>query len=182
MAFTFKVEDGTGFTDSNSYVSVADADDYYVVDLNAAATWAALNSTQKQAQLAWASRVLDQKVKWNGVKTVPGNSSTSPIVVASAMRWPRTGVFDRDKNAIGPHFIPPQLVQATLEFSKFLLTNDATTGQDVDYLSLIRVDVIELRYQDKTGQPVLPAIFNEILAGLGALPSGGPRFVPIAKT
>jgi DnaT-like ssDNA binding protein len=171
MSYTFLVEDGSGFLNSNSYVSVLDASDYFTVDPNGGPSWTALTTLQQQKQLSWASRILDQKVRWKGQLAVPG----------SAMRWPRINVFDRDKNAIDSTIVPIQVKQATLELAKFLLTNDLTVGQDVDYLKLVRVDVIELEYQDHTGQSNVPAIINEILAGIGAMASGGPRFATIAK-
>lgn len=172
MAFTFKVEDGTGFTDSTSYVALADADDYFEVDPNSAA-WSALpDDAAKEKQLSWATRILDQKTRWKGSKTVED----------SALRWPRSNVTDRDGNTIDDDVIPVQVQQATLELAKFLLTNDLTVGADVDYLKSVKIDVIELVYQDKTGQPVLPALINEILMGLGYMANGGPRFVPILKT
>lgn len=172
MAYVFLVEDGSGFLNSNSYVSVSDADDYFAVDLNESAAWAALSTPQKQKQLSWATRILDQKVRWRGNIAVYG----------SALRWPRVRMYDRDRNPVANNIVPIQVVQATLELAKFLLSNDLTVGQDVDYLKMVRVDVIEIMYQDRTGQPVLPAIINEILSGLGAMANGGPRFAPIAKT
>lgn len=170
--FTFKVEDGSGLSDSTSYVALADANDYFVIDPNSAA-WSALpDDAAKQRQLSWATRILDQKTRWKGSKTVAD----------SALRWPRSGVTDRDANPVDSDVIPIQVKQATLELTKFLLSNDLTVGADVDYLKLVKIDVIELEYQDKTGQPVLPSLINEILMGLGYIANGGPRFVPILKT
>lgn len=172
MAFTFLVEDGTGLTGSTSYVSVAAADDYYLVDANFAATWLAYTTLQKQYALSWASRILDQKVLWKGAKSV----------AASALRWPRQGVYDRDSNAIEDDVVPLQVVQATLEMAKFIASNDPTTGQNVEYLKEIRVDVIDLIWQDNAGQSALPALINELLYPLGAINTGGPRFAPILKS
>lgn len=158
--------------DSTSYVALADANDYFSIDPNTAA-WSALpDDASKQRQLSWATRILDQKTRWKGSKTV----------AASALRWPRSNVTDRDCNPIDDDTIPLQVKQATLELAKYLLANDLTVGADIDYLKIIKIDVIELQYQDKTGQPALPAILNEILMGLGYMANGGPRFVPILKT
>lgn len=171
MAFTFLVEDGTGLSAATSYVAVATADDYFLIDSNYSATWTALTGTQKQYLLSWASRILDQKVIWRGAKAVD----------TSALRWPRQGVYDRDGNLIDDDVVPLQVQQATLEMAKFLSSGDPTTGQNVEYLKEIRVDVIELIWQDHAGQQQLPAQINEILYPLGAINVGGTRFVPILK-
>lgn len=164
------LETGAGLTTANSYVSTTEAGDYFAVDRVFAATWDAY-ATQEEL-LQWASRVLDQKVRWRGAKSV----------AASGLRWPRQGMIDRDGNVVDDNVIPVQVKQATLEMAKYLLTNDPTTGQNVNYLKMLRVDVVELMWQDKTGQSTLPAIINEILVGFGSIANGGPRFVPILKT
>ena len=171
MAFTFTVEDGTGITGANSYVSVAEADDYYVVDTNFAATWADLDTSEKEARLAWASRVLDQKVVWAGVKAVE----------TSGLRWPRQGAIDRDGVEIEDNIVPVQVKQAALEMLKVLTSSDLTAGQNIDYLKELRVDVIELIWQDRQGQSNIPNIINELLRGIGWIEVGGPRFARIAK-
>jgi len=171
MAFVFEVEDGTGLSESNSYVSVLDADDYYSVDPYFAITWSALLTVAKQNLLAWATRVLDQKVVWEGTKTVD----------ASALRWPRSGLVDRDGIEIVENIIPLQVVQATLELAKHLNASDITSSQDIEFLKHIRIDVLELDYQENVGQPALPSQINAILEPLGVIPMGGMRFVKIKK-
>jgi hypothetical protein len=172
MAFTFTVEDGSGIEEANSYVSVAFADDYFSVDTNFAVIWAALLTADKQARLAWASRVLDQKVLWVGAKAVTD----------SGLRWPRQGMVDRDGNVIADDVVPIQVQQATLEMVKVLATADLTVSQNVEYLKEIRVDVIELIWQDHAGQSQLPTLINELLYPLGAINTGGTRFARILKS
>lgn len=170
MAIT--VEDGTVVTGANSYVSVAFADAYFDFDLNFSATWAGLTTDEKEDSLKWATRVLDQKVRWNGVKT----TETSPL------RWPRSGVVDRDDVTIDDNEIPLQLKEVTCEVAKFLQTTDATTSQGGDALKAIVVDVIELQYQDGATQPVTPPLFNQLLRNIGYYPSAsGHVFGRIVK-
>lgn len=172
MAFVFKVETGVGYSDSNSYPSLAVANDYFVIDPYFQATWSGLSSDAvREARLAWATRVLDQKTQWEGTKTVE----------TSALRWPRTGLYDRDGIEIGANTIPVQVIQATLELVKVLNSNDLTAGQDVDYFKRLQVDVIELEWQEKVAQTNIPSIINSILYPLGGIPVGGPRFVRIVK-
>lgn len=171
MAFVFTVEDGTGVAGANSYVAVATADDYFVVDTGFAAAWLAYTTQQKQYALAWATRILDQKVTWRGTREE----------TTQALAWPRSGTTDKDGVAIDSDTIPAQVQQATMEMAKFLASGDPTTGQNVEFLKEIKVDVIELIWQDHAGQPQLPALFNEILDPLGVINVGGPRFARILK-
>lgn len=82
----FIVEDGTGLAAANSYVSVADADAYFLDRGNA--TWEDADTDVKQAALVRAAAALDGKygALWPGVR------ATS----AQALDWPRTGAYDRD--------------------------------------------------------------------------------------
>lgn len=175
MAFTFVVEDGTGKDDATSYVTVAEADDYLAIVPESwfeATAWSTLDNTEKEKALALGARLLDQKTKWRGSKAVED----------SALRWPRVGAYDRDGIGVGSNVIPVQVKEAAIEMAKFLLSSNLTEGQNVDYLKSIEVDVISLTYQDETGQSTLPSIINDILMGLGAVVTGGSRFIRIAKS
>jgi hypothetical protein len=158
MPFVFTVEDGTGLLPgANSYADVLFAEDYFTVDPQAIAAWILLTTLQQQAVLVWATRVLDQKCFYYGIKTV----SSSPL------RWPRNYTVDKDANAIGKNVVPLQLKQATCEVVKFLLTNDPTTGVDVDRIKRITADVVSIEFQDGTSQSSVPSIINAILSGIG---------------
>lgn len=170
MAIT--VEDGSVVANADSYVSVAFADAYFTIDVNYDTTWAALTTADKEQRLKMATRILDQKVKWNGVK----------VDDTSALRWPRSGVYDRDDILIADDEMPTQLLQLTCEVAKFLETVDPTTSQGADYLKSVKVDVVEIVYQDGSGQPVTPPIFNQLLRGLGYYPTAmGSSFAKIVK-
>lgn len=164
MAIT--VEDGSVVTGADSYVSVAFADAYFAIDVNFDATWAALSTSDKEQRLKWATRILDQKVKWNGDK----------VDDDSSLRWPRTGVYDRDALLIADTDIPLQLKELTCEVAKFVATTDPTTSQGVDYLKSVVVDVIEVHYQDGASQTSTPPIFNQLLRGLGFYPTAMSGF------
>lgn len=171
MAFTFKVEDGTGFTDSTSYAAVEYADDYFTIQPAAFTTWDALTDTEKQQYLSLATRYLDQKVDWKG------NIADED----QALRWPRTGAYTRDGVAVGSTVIPRPVKDATCEMAKYLINNDPSAGQDTDVLKKVVVDVIEIEYQDGTGQPKVPSLINSILYGLGFFVSGGRGFGKILR-
>lgn len=171
MSFTFTVEDGTGLTAANSYVSVAEADDYFAFDLNFADDWTALTNTQKQHSLAWASRLLDQKTSWNGNK----------VVETSGLRWPRSYVYDRDEILIADDEVPVPVKDATCELAKYLQANDLTTGKDIENIRRIAIDVIEIEYQENSSQSSIPTIINAILEDLGSFRIGGSGYGRIVK-
>lgn len=172
MAFTFVVADGTNLTNATSYVSVAEADDYFEVDRAFTATWSALTTTEKEYLLGWSTRILDQKIKWKGTKDT----------TTQALEWPRDGTYDRNGVAILDTVIPQQLKDATCEFAKFAQTNDPTTGSGVDFIRAITLDVLEIEYQEGTSQSSFPTLLNSILRGLGTYPvPGGFGFNKIVK-
>lgn len=170
MAFVFTVEDGTGLPGATSYVSVADALDYFAVDPNAA-DFIALSPEMHQFYLGWATRVLDQKTDWKGTK----NSATQ------GLRWPRTGVFDRDGLAISSTIVPREVKAATCELARWLLTNDPAAGQDIERIKQVVVDVVEIMFQDDDSQSSYPSIINAILTGLGGFRIGNRQFAKIIK-
>lgn len=167
----FQVEDGTGLADATSYVSVNDADAYFAVDPNVT-DWTSLDVEDKEQLLNWATRTLDQKVIWAG----------TPSTMVQALRWPRTGVRDRDDRLIASDEIPRQLVELVCEFLKFIRATDPTTSGDVDQISRLKVDVIEIEFQEDTAQSVYPSIIGALLRGLGRLRTGLQGFGRVIKS
>ncbi len=100
----FKVEDGTGFTDSNSYGSVAGADDYF--NLRGNGQWVALTTEQKQAALIKATDYIDQRF---GTRFIG-----DPMTDEQALAWPRdnTGFNELDEN-----IVPTKLQYACYEYA-----------------------------------------------------------------
>ena len=171
MAFVFTVEDGSVVAGANSYVPVAFADDYFAIDPNFLATWTALDNDEKEIFLAWSTRIVDQKVRWRGDKTDED----------SALRWPRTGVYDRDGVLIEDNEIPLQLKELVCEFVKFLQSADPTTSQEVSNIKREKLDVLEIEYQDQTSQSIYPPIFGQLLVGIGSFPNGVYAFGRIRR-
>jgi len=141
MAFTFKVEDGTGFTDSNSYVSESEAIDLLFTDTPRHDAFVAADAAVQQAALSLSSTYLDTSYKWLGTKTVE----------ASAMRWPRTNTVDRDGIDIGTNEIPTDLKHAVALMATLVIEGKVSFSEsasdDAAYpLKEITVDVIELEF------------------------------------
>lgn len=172
MAFTFVVEDGTGIPAANSYVTVAEADDYLAANIHVAPTWNALTTLEKQSLLVWGSRYLDQRAIWNGTKTVE----------SSGLRWPRTGVYDIDENLIPANTIPPALKYATIEMARYLITDDRSTERGQDGLKELQVDVIKLVFDASYRLTEVPNELQFILRGLGTIGSGRQQWAKIVRT
>lgn len=172
MAFTFVVEDGTGLPDANSYVTVEEADDYLIQNIHVFPTWDALDDEDKKYLLSWSSTYLDQKARWNGVKTYPN----------SGLRWPRTGVYDKDGFPIPSDVIPEQLKQATIEMARYLMQTDRSQDRSQDGLKEVQVDVIRLVFNENYRLPEIPNEINFILQGLGSVSGGQMAFAKIIRS
>lgn len=171
MAFAFVVETGAGLDNATSYVSVAEADDYFTPD-TFFATWDPLTQTQKEHALAWASRLLDQKCEYAG--TIASEEQ--------ALRWPRKGARNKDGIVVSSGIVPKPIKDAACELAKFLLNGaDLTTGTDVDNLLRVKVDVIEIEFQEDTAQVSTPSIINSILRPIGFFRMGGWGSAKIVK-
>jgi hypothetical protein len=131
MALTLVVEDGTGLTNSNSYVSVAEADTYN--DGHVANTaWSALTTAQKEEAIVMATRVIDGEYQFNGFKKL----------ISQALQWPRRDAKDPDRddsvfpttlssraNEFPEDEIPVLLKNATIELAReYVLTGDTASG------------------------------------------------------
>ncbi len=172
MAFTFIVEDGTGLPNATSYVSVEDADDIIVMNIHAATAWAELTHDQKEHLLSWASRYLDERVRWKGRK----------VSETSALRFPRTGVHDRDGFAVAADAVPRQLEVATAEMARYLIAEDRSAERDQDALIRLKADVVEMEFAEGYRLPKVPSHMSYLIQGLGSVGSGnGSNFKRIVR-
>lgn len=172
------VEDGSVVTNANSYVSLADANAYLAaVPLANLATWEALSDEVKECLLIFATRILDQKTSWNGMKTV----------AASSLRWPRVGVYDCDSNVIASDAIPPGVTAAVCDLALWFSVDgrNPLTVSDSQGIQQLSVDVISITYKadhDATATQALPRGLNDTLCGLGTIRYGSrSSFGPINK-
>jgi hypothetical protein len=107
MAFTFTVEDGTGLAAANSYLSVADADDYH--DGRGNTEWDKAANTDELKQDALV-RATDYVEKRFGTRFRGKRSSKE-----QALAWPRMSAWDDD----GYEFedVPTKLEHAVAEYA-----------------------------------------------------------------
>ena len=99
----FVVEDGTGLTNSNSYISVSDADDLLEQNPNLE-SWKSWSEAQREICLRFATNYLDAKYRWYGDVYNPA--------APQALQWPRTINYDDKGVEIPAATVPAQLERA----------------------------------------------------------------------
>ena len=122
-----------GATNANSYISVADANSYFG-DRLYTDKWDNASTPNKEKALKWATKLLDQHVAWFGYK--PDDDQ--------ALRWPRSGIYDRDGYWIDDDIIPEPIQRATAELAFALLKEDRTQAPDTKGFDSIKVGPIAL--------------------------------------
>lgn len=146
---TLIVEDGTGLSNAESYISVTDADTYIAAYRGANATWDSATVASKEVAARQATQYLDGTSRWKGVKEFS----------TQALDWPRN--FAYDENNIAFDGIPAKLEQATAEVMFLIVTGETITETITKLSQTIRekVDVIEVEYSEGASvQPYFPII------------------------
>lgn len=165
------VEDGTGLALADAYVSIAEADEYFADVLVYTTTWSAYSDADKELRIRRATKVLDSRTDWEGYKNVD----------TSGLRWPRKHVRDRDGILVSNLVVPEAVKDATCELIRIMDGEDITTGQDIESLRRLMVDVVEIEYQEGRSQARVPQYLNYVLRGLGYFMSGSVGFGRIRK-
>ena len=107
-----------GSSTATSYISVAQADDWYAGTLNEDA-WTALDDDQKQAALVAATRALET-LTYAGVRCTP---STNDPAKEQALQWPRSGATCKGITAVCG-----ALPQAIIDATAYLALNLYSSG------------------------------------------------------
>jgi hypothetical protein len=102
------VEDGTGLSTAESYLSEADADTYHTNHGNPT-TWSSKTTAQKEEALRLATQYVDATYggSWLGRRNLQ----------AQALDWPRLGVTDFDGFTVDSDAVPRQVADATAEMA-----------------------------------------------------------------
>jgi hypothetical protein len=131
------VEDGTGKTDAEAYISEADADTYHTAH-TASTSWSGADSADKEAALRMATQYLDAVYypRWQGYKA----NETQRLA------WPRANVIV-DAYALEPDEMPRELTEACAELALRHITETNGLLPDVSTpgtlkSKTIKVDVI----------------------------------------
>jgi len=109
------VEDGTGKSDAESYISVADADTYHAAQTGTT-DWSGATTDNKEMALRRATRYLDSvyRLQWQGQRKLD----------TQVLDWPRYNVYDADDFDVDCDSLPAKLEQATAEMALLALSED----------------------------------------------------------
>jgi hypothetical protein len=161
------VEDGSGLSTAESYISVANADTYFTNYVRNHASWTGATTANKEQYLREAAQTLDAIfiTRWKG-KRVDGDQ---------ALAFPRSSVVTSDGYTVSSTAVPTAIERAACELAWKHLNDDGpstTTGDttgivpDAEAGSNIAEETIKagpvgesIRY---TGEKVSQATFNKV--------------------
>ena len=152
------VEDGTGKSNANTYISQSDADSYCSSRDNPTA-WTGLSSAKKDAALIYATVTLDGM--WDFVGTV--TTSTQSLA------WPRDGVWDEEGRRIEADVVPQRIKDAECELA-LLHTSDPLNASYArsGAIEEEKVGPIVTKFFDRASMEAALPIIRRIILGLGA--------------
>lgn len=153
------VEDGSGLSTSESYVSVADADTRLAA--LGMTNWDTLTDTEKEQALRRATVFMEQRYRnrWKGTK----------LLRDQALSWPRYGA-EVDGYALDSNYVPADIANAcadiALKAAAGDLTPDLTRG-----IRRKKVGPLETEYDPYSPQspryPAIDAALSSYLRGSG---------------
>lgn len=158
-----------GGASSNSYATVAEADAYHVNHLYATA-WTGATTSNKEAALIWATRLLDEQVDWQG----------SASNLTQALRWPRYGVYNYDVVFFDHTTIPTWLKNATAELARWLLSEDRTAERIIGLRS-VKADVVAVDFDKYDLKPILPPPVRSLIERYGQVRGVGSGTVSLER-
>ena len=142
---------------SNSFITVAEADAYWATNLYPT-TWESATTANKEKALKMATRILDEKCAWVGTR------ATS----AQALGWGRTDVV-YDGITVSSTTMPIQISNATAQFAGDLLVSNLTANAEGKGLNSLKVGDITLDFDKNDTAGVMPEIVQEMLRGWGTI-------------
>ena len=153
------VEDGTGKSDAESYLSVATADTISA-ERNDPSAWTALGTAPKESALRYATEYLDGKYKWSG----------GVSVLDQALGWPRAVAYDWEDRMQDSDIVPVRVEIATWETAPVHVQNALNLYLDRGgEIQSEQVDVIVVSYFEGAPPEVQLPHVTRILLGLGKL-------------
>ena len=142
----FVVEDGTGLANANSYLSLAEANDFFTLNANSG-SWADFTDDQKQAGLATATRYIDVSYTYLGEVRNRDQKLVFPrrfpyrTFYGTNIRWHQVN-----------NTVPQDIKDATCVLALSVITNnrlesvDASTNSNIQSIA---VDTIRIAYRNE---------------------------------
>ena len=156
MAVTVTVEDGSQVENANSYVTVA-AITAWVLTNPHDDTWADLTAAQMNGYAVMGCRILNEQMDWDGWQTDADQ----------ALDLPRSGMADKDGNAIDNDEIPTEVQNAQCELARLLAIKDRTADPDTAGFKEIGVGSIKLVIDKADRVPVLADAVWQMVKSFG---------------
>ena len=142
------IENGTGVSGADSYVTVAECEAYAIAYYGHSLTG---SPADKEAALRRAVKYMDS-LKWKGAKTFGRGQS---------LTWPRKDVTDCEGIAIADNEIPPEVIAAQHEFARAefqspgILSPQSSLRDSV--VNMEKIDVIQVGYDTSRITPSIDA-------------------------
>ena len=156
MALT--VEDGTGLSSADAYVSVADATTYHANLGNTA--WASAAESAQEIALRRAAQYIDARFRYRGWR----------LTTTQALEWPRS-YYEPDGRT--ESWIPKNLKEAVCEAALRALSDTLYEDVSTDRVTEETVGPITVKYAGKGGQTRMPVV--DALLARYAIGGGGIR-------
>jgi len=125
---------------SNSYISVADADNYHagVID---STIWDALTINKKERALIQATNVIENSYEFAGNRTI----------FTQRLKFPRNNISVDDVFLDG-FTMPKQLIDATAEMAKRLIVKDSTVDIRSDAIHKVAIGSLKVDFKKDSEQ------------------------------
>tara|TARA_Y100000310_G_scaffold160700_1_gene160534 strand:- start:1261 stop:1764 length:504 start_codon:yes stop_codon:yes gene_type:complete len=161
MPITLVVEDGTGLSTANTYISLADAETYFEGRLNIT-DWDGATDANKNIALAMSAALLDDYFKFEGHKTTQ----------EQALSWPRYDIHI-DGFHIPSTTIPQRLKDACAEYAMWLLRSDRTAEEDSVGFKSLKAGSLSMEIDPNDRAATVPDVVVKMLAEIGTKIGGG---------
>lgn len=132
-----------GGTSSNSYTTVSGADLYHE-KCTQTEVWDNASTSIKETSLVMASRLLDSRIEWKGVKKTQ----------TQTLFFPAYDLVDKYGWNVSSEIIPQEVKDATAEFARYLIDNDISTETNLDF---VRMSNIEFKLAKSQNKSVIPS-------------------------
>lgn len=134
---------------SNAYCDETDGDTYHEkIPSTYTGTWTSATTAIKEAALVWATTLLDDLFEWKGYPTDRGTPQ--------ALRWPRTGVVNRDGITVNADTIPAFLREACAEWARHLIDANLTAQKDGEGLVEGQIGGLAAIFDKNDPRPTIP--------------------------
>ena len=130
------VENGSGLSTANAYVSRTEANTYFTDRPNAA--WTAATDGAKDAAILKATAYIDATYLFKGVIRI----------ATQALSWPRWGVTDREYRIVAADAVPQLVKDACCELAAYALAADlAPTIAGKDRVAMVKAGSAEVQFE-----------------------------------